>query len=166
VNPTAPVCSRYGIWASLFGDLTWALDNNNDTPNSIELTFSADEGYVVALDSFDVGLINEPYWIALLNCNPCVVPVSVLGDAGVLFQDADLTVAADGSHVHVAFGSGVVSKTLKLILDLTALDRDSDSIGIDNVRFTQLVVPEPTPAALVLAGLLGASVSRRSTRRS
>jgi hypothetical protein len=159
--PGAPVCSRFGIWSSIFGDLSWSLDNNNDTPDSIEITFVADDGYLVTLYSVDLALINPS--VHSVPCNPCALPISAIGDSGILFLDAGLSVAPiELTHTHVSFGSGVSSKTLTLVLDTTVLGVDSDLVGLDNIRFSQsVIVPEPATTALMLTGLVGLALPRR-----
>ena len=145
-----PPGRRIDLWLERFGDLEWAAINNNDIQDSLIITLSADPGFVVLLDSFDLARINILFGTFP---PPPFIAVFVLDVNGTpVFSTFDLEILNETTHTDVDFATPLSSERLVIQLDMTSLGIYADLIAIDNVVFGQsaLAVPEP-PASLALA---------------
>ena len=152
-----PLGGNFDIWSDRFGDLQWALDNNNDAQNSLEISLNADVGYFAVLDSFDLANINQSF----VGVDPVPDPyidIFILGsDDDILFSAYDIFVQGETSHTSIDFCTPIISNELQIILDLSSLGHRSDNVAIDNVRFGQFPAPAPVPEPATLL-LLGAGI--------
>lgn len=137
-------------WGVGYSGLQGVLYNEPDGTNGFEVEFTADAGWNVVLDSFDIGNFG----------GAVTVGVSVRTGAGdVLFEDAAFALAASGNPASSFSLTNVQAQSLILRIDTTGLGGASDNVGIDNIVFSQIV---PAPGA---AGLLVLSAGLASRRR-
>jgi len=136
-------------WDQGYNALQGVIYNEPEGANGFEVEFTADSGWLVSLDSFDLGNFGGPETIG----------ISVVDGVGnVLFEDAAFGLeAASGSSGNIAL-TGVQAQSLTLRIDTTGLGGSSDNIGLDNIVFSQ-VVPSPGAGGLLLAA--GVLVGRR-----
>jgi hypothetical protein len=146
-------------WTTDYGDLLNVIYQTSGQP-FLELSLAADPGYLVELQSFDLG--------GWADTTYTINSVSVLdGLDNVLFTQANATVLGDGGNQHSSFvfTTPLTAPTLRIRFDATNLASTGtdDNIGLDNVAFSQIaVIPEPSTYAL-LVGL--ACLAARALRR-
>lgn len=145
--------SEYGtnnFWSSGYGDLINVLENEHDGNNVITITFTADPGYLVRLESFDLG--------GWPQTDRYVYAITVTDGTNTLFYASNVLAKGQG---HTTLSPNVQAQQLILTLDIR-LGGDSDCVGIDNIKFSQSPpVPIPGTLALMGAGLLGLISWRR-----
>lgn len=129
-----------GGWPSGFGDL-----KNLIYPITFrvgEIRFEADPGFEVVLQSVDLA--------GWLYSNRVVRALQVLDAGGTtLYSQENFTVlGASTTHSSIAFPATVQSRVLTLRIDTSNLGIQSDSVGLDNLRFAQTPVPLYVDVAL------------------
>jgi len=152
-------------WTTNYGDLVNVLENEVDSSSYMDIVFTADPGFKVALFGFDLaGWPQADYTLP---------GVQVTSGAATLFSQSNVLVqgnAVGPRHTSFSFGSGLTGDTLSLRLNLAGLGSNSDNIGIDNIRFGQVAapvapVPEPAGWALMVLGIGGTGGLLRLQRR-
>lgn len=151
------------LWTTGYGDLTNVLFNDADNDTTFTTRFTADAGYLVSLLGFDLA--------SFLSGGQTIQGFTIrdVGANTVLFSQG-ATFITGTTHNPFSF-NGVSANTLELVIDLTGLGGVSDDIGIDNIRFSQSLVPvgggvpEPSVWAMLLLGFFGAGAMVRSSRR-
>lgn len=168
-------------WGTGFSTLTNVLylpvDTLTNPNNVLDITFTADSGYIPRLLGFSLGAFfdtfNQPNITSYSG-----VGVSVFTEGNVTLFSQSYTV--DSNTTNQSFdlaGNAGGSLTLRLNLNSLAYDPnilrfDRESVGIDNIRFAQQTattsesvnesIPEPTTFALVGgAALVGCFIRRR-----
>lgn len=141
------------LWTTGFGDLTNGLSSSLPDPNLLTLTFTAAYGFNVSLYTFDLAGSSS------FGLNPIINSVTIFdGDNNVLFSQTNAEISIS-SHTSFTFGTPLTAQVLKVKID--ALNTDSDDIGIDNVTFSQVQVPEPSSVLLIASGIVFLGVTRR-----
>lgn len=148
------------LWDDDFSDLTNVAYNpgadDGTSPRWFEITLTADAGFEVLLNGFDLG-----NW---LTDDQTVPLVSVLGPAGqVNFSSSDVVVnSRGGTHASFDFSTPLAASALTIRLD-TQGPQWSHNLGVDNISFGQRVAPVPEPGTLALLGLglFGVALHRR-----
>jgi hypothetical protein len=135
-------------WPSNYGDLTnVAYPATSSSILSVKL--SADPGYRVALQSFDLaGWPSTDYTINSVQVRD--------GNGFVLFSQSNLLVEGDSvgpRHTTLSFAP-LIAPTLQVSIDATNITAafGAENVGLDNLRFSQ--VPEPASVSLLLMGSL------------
>lgn len=171
------------LWEDGYGDLQNVLFGGQRSL-SLNLLFTADDGYDVLLYGFDLaGWFNTDYLVA-------AVTVTSLGSSlgSALFTRNDVLVEGNFTgprHTAFDFGGGLLGPELLLTIDYSNLaGTQQDNIGIDNVRFGQtplgapggpgdpgdpgdpIAVPEPGSLSLMGAALATLWLRRRLPSRS
>jgi hypothetical protein len=143
-------------WPSGYGDLTNVCYPFGASSPILSIKLTADPGYQVALQSFDLaGWPNTDYTINSVQVRD--------GNGSVLYSAPNLLVQGDsvGSpHTALSFAP-LVSSTLQISVDATNITASfgAENIGLDNLRFSQVPVPEPASIATALsASLIGAVI--------
>ena len=135
------------FWATGYGDLVNVVENEDDGERWTIIRFEADPGCETVLHSMDLGNYNSG---SLL-----IDRISITNESGtVLLQQDNVTLAGSGSgHTNINFGS-VTGQVLTLVLDLqtAAATSDNDSVGLDNITFSQDGVATIVPPPEVEAG--------------
>lgn len=147
------------LWTTGFGDLSNALFILDSVgPGFIEITLAADAGFFVQLFDFDVAAFTADF-----VSDPTIDAVRVTSGANTLFEQLDTTISA-ATHTTFDFSAApLTAQTLVIRVDGSNLGSLRDDIAIDDLRFGQSVIPEPSTGALLATGLwiLGA-MSRKS----
>jgi hypothetical protein len=120
----------------------------------IQLTLTADPGYQITLESFDLGGY-------LATGNNYGVNISVVDSInGLLYSQTNLSIQGGPSvsSPHDTFLPNVAGQSLTLAI-YTGNARGN--LALDNVRFSQSVVPEPASASLLALGLVGLAARRK-----
>jgi len=135
------------FWSTGYNDLVNVLENEADGEIGYSITFTADPGFRVVLESLDMG-----NWGAAIT-----VPGMEIknGSGSTLANYPSILLADSATQSHASFTPSVQGQTLVLHVDTTGLSTNSDNVGLDNIQFSQVVVPEPAAACLVATALLG-----------
>ena len=131
------------LWTTGYSDLTNVAYNEDDFETGFRLVFAADAGYLAVLEGFDLGNFGAG----------SILPGFQILDGGsnVLYQESNVALpTSSGSALNVILPAGLQSSELTLQFDLTGLGGGSDNIGIDNVVFSQVAIPEPSSSLLLL----------------
>jgi hypothetical protein len=130
-----------GRWAAQYGDLSNVIWTGT---NSFDLRLVADAGYLVTLGSFDMaGWPNTDYTIPSLQVRD--------GDGNVLFDQPNALIQGDGTgpgHSTFTFTTPLSASTLLIFFDPGMA---GSNVGMDNVQFGELQVPEPRAFVLIVA---------------
>ncbi|MGJ3241800.1 MAG: hypothetical protein ACFE0O_02415 [Opitutales bacterium] len=151
-----PVDGYAVFWGPDFGDLDNVVEAESE-PNGLQIRLVAEPGYQVALHGFD--LAGWPEADYTINA------VRVRGsDDAILFESLNTFIAGAGpAHTSFDFATAWLSSTIKIEWDSSNLGGSSDNIGIDNISFSQVAIPEPATA--LFAGLIGLGVGVVRSRR-
>lgn len=123
---------------SSFGDLLNVASTANHSP--FEMTLTADSGFKAALSGFDLAGSPSHDWT--------IKSVQVLdGSNNILFSKSNVVIQGDASgarHTHFAFATPLSAAKLKIRFDASNLTTSGAAVGIDNVQFSQTVIPPAT----------------------
>lgn len=131
---TPNVETSYGgglaFWNSSYGDLSNVVYSGG----LIDITFTADPSYLVALHGFDLaGWPDTDYQIN---------SVRVLNEDGeVLFESLNAKVEGDlvgARRSTFDFGTGLIAEEVRIQINTSNLGGSADNIGIDNIEFSQI----------------------------
>jgi hypothetical protein len=140
-------------WTTGYNQLVNVLEYEPDGANGYQIILTADPGFEVSLESFDLGNFG----------GAVTVPgVRVLDRNGSeIFSRTNFAIpAATGPHTDFDFAPFFTDTKLTIDIDTTGMGGNSDNIGLDNIRFSQSeVVPEPGVCLLLIG--LGAGLLRR-----
>jgi hypothetical protein len=164
-GPTPGIVARYGTgttsdfsgWPGDYGDLVNVI-YLNALPKVVDLKFTADPGFAVGLQSFQMaGWSHADYTIN---------SVKVLDQSNTeLYSQSNVLVqgnAVGPPHTDFVFGSPLIGQSITIRIDATNLGGSFQNIGLDNVLISQL--PEPASSVLLVVGALPLTLRRRSAR--
>jgi hypothetical protein len=156
VNYDTDIAAIPLTWRYDFGDLTRVIYVNPAT-GIMTIRFTADPGYKVQLHSFDLGGWNQSDYV--ING----VEVIDVTNATSLYSATNVNVLGAGpTHTDIDFNTPLGAQVLDLKIDASILGSLADNIGIDNIVFTQVAIPEPTSTiALGFGTLAFAFIARR-----
>ena len=141
------------LWTTGYGSLTNVLYDEIDNTGFITVSLSADSGYMVELQSFQ---------LADFSASDSVVGlISVDSATDNLYSVSDSIVSSSTFTDYDFTSSPLVANSLEITIDARNLGGGSDNIGIDNIVFSQVAVPEPSTAILSLLSLVGLLRRRR-----
>jgi hypothetical protein len=145
LQPTNPNLNNNGPggvfgWNTQYGGLTYVIFSDPDTLNQMrwlsEVQFTPEPGYSVRINSLDY---------AGFQTNQPGQTLKILGDANSLGAQLLWSAGADGTVNFPATAAtltpaitGAPGQTLSILWGF------SDRGGLDNISFSQVVVPEPT----------------------
>lgn len=137
-------------WTTGYDDLVGVAYFEPDSASSFGIRFTADTNYEVTLESFDLG-----YYIS-----SDILPGITITDANnnVVFSQTNISV---GAGTALSFSPNVSDSELTLTLNTSGTGGASDNFGLDNIRFSQSFIPEPSTAALLAGFLAFGCVLRR-----
>lgn len=121
-------------WHDNYGDLINVAypERNNKVA---EITFTAESGYWVKLNSFDMGAWNKRDRTATV--------LEVVDSAGsVLWTALDMHIEGDNGHSSFFPDAAASQLTIRFGTDW--------NIGIDNINFDEMPAPVPAPSSLLL----------------
>lgn len=137
-------------WTTGYNDLVNVIENEADGDTGYSVTLTADSGFLVYLNSFDIG-----NWGAAVDLPGFTI---TNGSGSILFSATGITMDSSSVQAHQSFDFGTTVSAQELILhiDTTGLGGNSDNIGLDNIQFSQVsAVPLPAAAWLFLSGIIG-----------
>jgi len=133
--------TRYRWWDE-YSDLTGVAYYEVDMTSEISVILLADAEYEVELAGFDLGSFAGELLLR---------SVSVMDLSGaILFQELDVMVPEADSEEHLRFCQipPLSGRQLAIVVDVGGLGARSDELGIDNIRFGQILdSPGSTTAA-------------------
>lgn len=144
-TPTAP---RVSLWQTDYGDLVNVVFANQGS-NTLNVLLTADPGFEAVLYGFDLGGWPNTDWM--------IDAVEVLSGGVTLFSQTSVLVEGDfvgPRHTSFLFVTPLLAPELHIRIDFGNLAfGNQDNIGIDNIRFGQTSVAEPTTLLLLLSGV-------------
>lgn len=146
------------VWTTGYGNLTNVHYNDFDGQD-ITLTLTADPGFLVTLQSFDLAAFGSNHTI------PNTAITVSDGGGNVLFSLAGPLVVSGSTHN--SFTPSVSAQSLLLTIHVGQLSLASDNVALDNVLFSQQTadnVPEPATFGLMAGALATFVWKRRGTR--
>ena len=139
------------IWTAGYGDLPFVLFDDLDFENGFSVEFTADAGYEVGIVGFD---------LAAFGSDQAIPGVEIVNGSGTSLWSASSPTVSGSTRTSFSTG-GVFGSSLTINLDLTGLGGNSDNIGIANIQFGQVAVPEPGGAGMLLLGIFGLLARRK-----
>jgi len=134
------------LWTTGYGDLVNVFYDEVDFSSEFEISFIADSGFEVGIFDFDLA--------AFGGVDTTLPGIEIIdGDSNVLWSTGS-TLISSSSRTGFDAG-GVFANSLTISVDLSGLGGASDNIGIDNIRFGQQAIPEPSGVGILLIGLIG-----------
>ncbi len=141
--------SRPALWTTGYGNLTNVYFNDQDGQD-LSFTLTADSGFLVTLESFDLAA----FFPSL------TIPTNALnitdGSGNVLFSVGSLT---PSSATRNTLTPQVSASQVVVTIRTSALGTLSDDVAFDNITFSQQVAPTnavPEPATwTMMAGAVG-----------
>lgn len=147
------------MWVAGFSDLTNVIENETDGDNGYTIKLTADAGFLVRLDGFDLGNYGGQITVPGLRIED--------GQGTVLFSRVAFTLAISTQpHQDYDFPGGLSASELNIFVDTTGLDSASDNVGLDNIAFGQTAIPEPSAFAFGVIGFLGLGMRRSRRKRN
>ncbi len=130
-------------WSTRYGDLLHVRYTTNGVTPSMEITFTADSGFLAVLKSFDMG--------GWPDSDYDITSVQVWDGSGVVLYDSGpVTIegAFDGGprHTHFEFSPELEAEVLRIRIDCLALGGACWNNGIDNVAYGQKQAGASGPA--------------------
>jgi len=139
------------LWTTGYGNLTNVLFEDADATGILTITFDADPGYEVRLHSFDLASFSGDRIVDLVDVNSA---------SSSLFSENNSLISGTTSTLY-NFVSPLQADDIIISIDARNLGSNNDDIGIDNIVFSQVAVPEPSSALLIGLGCLGLIIHRR-----
>ncbi len=142
------------LWTTGYNELTNVAYFEPESGAGYSITFTADPGYFVSLLSFNLGNFGVSVTLPNLQVQ------NQLGD--ILFNQDDVVLnSSSGSSSFFDLGTSATGAELTLFIDTTGLGGNSDNVGIDNIVFSQVAVPEPSSVLLAILGMSACFLRRR-----
>lgn len=157
--------SNLDWWTTGFGDHVNVLFNDDDGDAFFGMRLTADPGWQVSLESFELSSF-------LQNLS---TDVQVSNPSGVIFDSGEFLASQSDGHYDFAPANSWVGQWIEINVDTSRLGSVSDDIGLDNVTFSQFLTPRPRPpsgdvplpaAAWLLLGGLGALAGLKARRKA
>jgi hypothetical protein len=133
-------------WQTGYNQLQHVVEYEPDGANGYQIILTADPGFTVSLESFDLGNF---------GASVTMPGVRVLGaDGSVLFSRTNFSIpASSGPHTDFDFSPVLTDTRLTIDINTTGLGGNSDNIGLDSIRFSQSEIPEPGVMMVLPLGL-------------
>src|SRR5688500_9184563 len=118
------------FWPTGYNQLVNVAEYEPDGAPGYQVRLTADPGFLVRLESFDVGNFGGQITIPAIR---------VLDQSGQpLFSQTNFVLgASSGPHSNFTFSLALMDSSLTIDFDLSGLGGNSDNVGLDNVRFGQ-----------------------------
>lgn len=156
-----------------YGDLEGVLyrQGGSGSDGIIEILFTADQGYQVCLNSFDLGarVFTSPGAQEDLPVKSIRVedgPGNVLWGINYTQPTPDPMLIIPGTdplrHNTYDFdGIPMCARQVRIVINLNQIPFKIDRFAIDNINFGQMLVPSPGSSALLAGSMLVAGLRRR-----
>ena len=136
-------------WLSEYGNLTNVIYAEESGTSILDVTLTADPGFEVVLDSFDLAGWRGDYTIN---------SVQVLSGGTSVFSQSNVFISGTTrTSFNTSNLGSLAASSLTIRFDATNLGNNSDNIGLDNIQFSQRStsfspVGTSEPSALVAIG--------------
>jgi len=132
------------FWSTGYNDLINVAENETDGASGFSFTFTAEAGYKVILNSFDIG-----NWGSAID----VPEVSIFDESNsILFQRSSIPLFQNTIQSHVSLDfDNIIGQSLTISISTLGLGGNSDNVGLDNIQFSQTSAV-PVPGAIWLFG--------------
>lgn len=159
---TPNITASYGMnpefWPTDYSDLSNVIFEATKNTGVLEITLTADPGFLVQLHGFDLGA-----YAPGSTSDPTIDSITIFNGENVpLFMENNVTLSLT-THTSFVFSMPLAGTSIRIEVDARNLGTHNDNIGIDNISFGQ--VPEPSTTSLLLvAGAAGAGLILRKRR--
>lgn len=150
---TPDVTVTYGnsdpaLWSTGYGTLSNVLFEDADGTGVLNVTLLGAANIMVSLHSFDLAAYTTTF-----SSDPLITSVKIFdGTNTELFSSLNQSISRTTS-TPFTFGTPLVASSLRIEVDARNLGGLNDDIAIDNIAFSQTLVPEPSTSVMALAGL-------------
>jgi hypothetical protein len=122
-----PAGAAPAIWTMGYGSLVNVLYTGDEFASTLDVTLTGETGWSVVLHSFDLAAVAA----ATLDA------VQVVDGLGNVLFESNNQVASETSQTTIVLDPPLESLSLTIKLDLSNLSGASDSVGIDNIRYSE-----------------------------
>jgi hypothetical protein len=147
------------FWQSNYGNLNNVIYDSALSTGVLKITLSSAPGFLVGLHSFELAA-----WAPYFLNDPIIMSVSAFNSLNVpIFSKTNVSVSTTTS-TPFTFDTPLIDSSLRIEIDARNLDFQSDGIGIDNITFSQAIVPEPSTTSLLMLTLTSLAAFRGRQR--
>jgi len=136
------------VWGSNYADLTYVAYHSFQ--RGARFIFTADSQYYVRLHSFQMG--------GWPNTNRTLPFLQVLVDSSPVFTQTNITISGSTANTF-SFDPNIVKGGV-----IEIRFGNEWNVAIDNIGFSQELIPEPASLTLLGAGLAGLALRRRNRK--
>ncbi len=145
-----PAGAGPALWSTSYGDLTNVLYQSLLGSPTLEITLTANPGFLVRLSSFDLAASDGRF-----GSDPTIESLRVVDGSGTVLFDKNAEIVSKTARNHYQFGTPLEGQTLTIRIDSSNLGADAEGIGIDNITFGQtaerlLPFREPIPISVAI----------------
>ncbi len=153
-----PAGAGPALWDTSYGDLTNVLYQSLLASPTLEITLSADPGFLVRLSAFDLAAADGRF-----GSDPTINSLRVLDGSGTVLLDKNGETVSKTGRNHYQFSTPLEGQSLTIRIDSSNLGADAEGIGIDNITFGQTAersLPFRAPVPISLgAGIVSADAT-------
>jgi hypothetical protein len=148
------------LWNTDYGNLTNVLFKGSPVSGFLQVTFTADPGYLAQLHSWDMAAWNPNF-----SSDPTINSVRVLdGEGNPIISLSNVTISETARTSFDYSTDPFKDDVLVLEFNSSNLGNFADAIGLDNIVFSQTLVPEPGALLPMILCIASTLLLRRDVR--